>query len=135
MYPQQQIKKSARGKLYNNTMMSTREKAYIAIGRHRHEKRRDARSANRLLCIQWLLERQKEQCRQREREVAEAREKERQAGVRLRATEAFLKKKTEEHRQLAHESQLNYKQVCLSIFSRIPRYNMLHVPYANALFA
>ena len=47
---------------------------------------------------------------QRERDAAEACEKERQAGVRLRQVEALLKKKSEEHRQLVGETQLKQSQ-------------------------
>ncbi|KAI9564928.1 hypothetical protein GHT06_008669 [Daphnia sinensis] len=59
---------------------------------------------------QWLLDREKELSVQREREAAEAYEKERQANVRLQSSETLLKKKSEEHRQLAHECQLKENQ-------------------------
>lgn len=47
---------------------------------------------------------------QRERDAAEACEKERQTGVRLRQVETLLKKKSEEHRQLVGETQLKQSQ-------------------------
>lgn len=47
---------------------------------------------------QWLLDKEKELSVQREREAAEAYEKERQANVRLQSSETLLKKKSEEHR-------------------------------------
>ena len=47
---------------------------------------------------------------QRERDAAEACEKERQAGVRLLQVELLLKKKNEQHRQLVGESQLKESQ-------------------------
>ncbi|KAK4020126.1 hypothetical protein OUZ56_002122 [Daphnia magna] len=59
---------------------------------------------------QWLLDKEKELSVQREREAAEAYEKERQANVRLQSSETLLKKKSEEHRQLAHECQLKENQ-------------------------
>ncbi|XP_057370115.1 uncharacterized protein LOC130691223 [Daphnia carinata] len=59
---------------------------------------------------QWLLDKEKELTVQREREAAEACEKERQANVRLQLAETLLKKKTEENRQLVHECQLKENQ-------------------------
>lgn len=64
-----------------------------------------------IVAHQWLLERQKEQCAVREREAADAGERERRAGVRLASVEAALKKKAEQHRQLARETQLKDNQV------------------------
>lgn len=64
-----------------------------------------------------MLDKEKELSIQREREAAEACEKERQANVRLQLVESLLKKKTDEHRQLAHESQLKENQVFFSRFT------------------
>jgi hypothetical protein len=63
-----------------------------------------------------LLDKEKELSVQREREAAEAYEKERQANVRLQLSETLLKKKSEEYRQLAHECQLKENQVCFLFF-------------------
>ena len=64
-----------------------------------------------------MLDKEKELASQREREAAEACEKERQANVRLQLAETLLKKKTEEHRQLVHECQLKENQVIFELFS------------------
>ena len=63
-----------------------------------------------------MLDKEKELASQREREAAEACEKERQANVRLQLAETLLKKKTEEHRQLVHECQLKENQVIFELY-------------------
>ncbi|XP_046442641.1 uncharacterized protein LOC124193035 [Daphnia pulex] len=75
---------------------------------------------------QWLLDKEKELGVQREREAAEAYEKERQANVRLQLSETLLKKKSEEHRQLAHESQLKENQWLHALRRRDQENHRLH---------